>query len=264
MKLKKETIETYISLVEIALPGLVEVLTTKANRTLLIGAGVFDLYALNGWTAELNRETKDLDFAIEFITDDKVYKEICGELLKLGYSLDPIHPYRFHSPNKKKKYGYIDLLTFTLDKNLEGSAQSAMKVGEDFSFKGMAFALNNSILLKDNIYLPNPLGMIYLKMSSYLNEPKRLKDFGDICEMVVGLVLKQTSISDLREIALKYHGTEEMTAIVKMLIGIIKDNSPVWDYDVVEMELLSRESLSNLRREDLAFYFEKFKLELNL
>jgi hypothetical protein len=181
----------------------------------------------------------------------------------LGYTIDPLHPYRFHSPIKTNRYSYIDLLTFTLDKDLESRAQFAMSVGPEFSFDGMSFALSDAILIKDNIYAPNPLGMIYLKMNSYLNEPKRLKDFGDICEMVIGLVLKQASITELKKIVENNSGSKELAAIKKMFVGLIKDISPVWDYDIVEKELINRETLSNLSRDELVFYFEKFKTDLN-
>ena len=134
---------------EAALPGLFEILLNRESNIFLLGAGVFELYASNGWCSELSRQTTDLDFSFEIVADQSDYLSSCAELIVKGYKLDDIHPYRYLSPSKLGPYIYVDLLTFTVVQEREAMARAVMGAGESFSFKGMEFAKLLPVQLED-------------------------------------------------------------------------------------------------------------------
>jgi len=100
MKISEKSKKTFLGSVNIALPGLIEILNKQECHVYLIGAGAFEIYSQNEWCMELSRSTQDLDFSFEIISDEKTYESSCEELIKLKYKKDDYHPYRYHSPYK--------------------------------------------------------------------------------------------------------------------------------------------------------------------
>ena len=129
----------------------------------------------------------------------------------------------------------MDLLTFTLIQEREAVARGLMGAGEAFSFKGMELAKLSPLSIEGNLLIPNPLSFIYLKMISYReNSDRRVKDFVDIFELVVGLVLKNTILATLRQLAVAVGENSSVSEIKRMLKAVAEDSSPSWDYEVVE------------------------------
>ena len=141
MQLKKTTVNFCRSQFDLSLPNLLDVILGEDIETYLIGAGVFDVYLKEGWIEKFSRQTGDLDFTMNYIGDQSAYKRICQNLQDhYEYVKDDVHPYRYHPPKMQGIYAYVDLLTFTTDKELASQARGAMNVGEGFSFEGMDFA----------------------------------------------------------------------------------------------------------------------------
>lgn len=246
-----------------ALPDLFEILQKQESNIFLLGAGVFELYASNGWCSELSRQTTDLDLSFEIVADQTDYQVSCTELLKKGYRLDDIHPYRYISPSRLGPYIYVDLLTFTVVQEREAMARGLMGAGEIFSFKGMEFAKRFPLKLENKILVPNPLAFIYLKMIAYRESPdRRLKDFVDIIELVVGLVMKKSILDSLRNIASDADGDPAIPEIKKMLKAVSEDSSPTWDYEVATNQILLRSTLENYDHEALKGFFRIFLQEV--
>jgi hypothetical protein len=164
MNLESNAVDKFFDEMEIALPGLREILAGTKNEIYLLGAGVFELFASCEWCEELSRATSDLDFSLEIVGDVSDYHRMSEALQKIGYKKDVYHKYRYNSPSKMGRFVYVDLLTFTTDKNKEAWAKSLIGVGEDFSFQGMSFAKLSPLHLDKNIYSPNPLAFILLKI----------------------------------------------------------------------------------------------------
>ena len=263
MNISDESKNIFKESMKAALPDLFEILQKQESSIFLLGSGVFELYASNGWCSELSRQTTDLDFSFEIVVDHTDYQASCAELLKKGYKLDDIHPYRYLSPSRLGPYIYVDLLTFTVIKERESMARGLMGAGESFSFKGMEFAKQFPLKLEDKILVPNPLAFIYLKMIAYRENPdRRLKDFVDVFELVVGFVLKRSILDSLKQIAIDAGGDPVISEIKKMIKAVSEDSSPTWDYEVVENQILLRSSLENLDHQALKEFFRIFLQEV--
>jgi hypothetical protein len=172
---------------------------------------------------------------------------------------------RYHSPNTSGSFGYVDLLTFTVKKEMEAKRRPQMGVGEDFSFKGIDFVKENHIKIVKNIYMPNPLAFIYLKMTPYPESTdRRSKDFVDIFESVVGIIQKGTIFDEIKGIIGTSALKENIDEIMKMLKGVSDDSSTKWDYELVENQILQRDTLADYSHEEIKTFFGLFLSELSL
>lgn len=241
MKFDKKKLQNWAATKESSLPGLAQLFAQSASNILVIGASVFELYHLQGWIPPLKRKTGDIDLSIGIIGNDSLYQAGKEILLSLQYTVDEVHPYRYH-PFKKLPggYSYIDLLAHPANASTKAKvAVQAMGVGEGFSFKGFDFAQKETFSLEKKIHFPNPFGFITLKQESYLDEPsKRVKDFTDIIELISGLVEKGTHF-EMDDLWGKVSNTPEANKIKEMLQLIINENTK-WDLDEIRADLLQR------------------------
>lgn len=259
MILSTESKIHFFSSMDAALPGLSKILKEIETSAYLLGAGIFELYALNGWCDDLSRRTSDLDFSIEIYSDYSLYQVTCDKLLALGYKQDPHIPYRYLSPQKIGPYVYVDLLTFTLDQEKTQITKSLMGAGEGFSFKGMDFAKLSPLQLDGSIYVPNPLAFLYLKMTSYRESPdSRLKDFADIFEFIVGAMNKNEIIEELNLLARNSELQGNVKEIKKMVMDVATDSNPSWDFDSVVNQLLLRDNLEAYGHDEFMQFFKLF------
>ena len=240
MKIDRTLFTDWIVSKEYNLPGFKKMLDESEAKVLIIGASVFEIYQIQGWIPPFTRQTADMDLSVGIVSDDSLYVKAKKIFLDLGYKIDVKHPYRFHPP--VKIYGgltYIDLLAYPTQGTESVIATQAMGVSSSFSFSGFEFASESAIRLENNIYFPNPLGMIALKIASYLDEPiKRRKDFADILELVSGLVEKGRHF-ELDDHWSRYaQHTEAMH--MKKELGRIANEDISWDIEDVRDDLNSR------------------------
>jgi hypothetical protein len=90
------------------------------------------------------------------------------------------------------------------------------------------------------------------------NPDRRLKDFADIFEFVVGAVKQDKILNELHIIAKDSPDQESIMKIKRMLIDVIEDKSPSWDYDQVENQLLLRQPLEIYEQRDFQTFFKIF------
>lgn len=241
MKIDDTKFEGWLKSKEHFLPGLSGIVTETDSKLLIVGASVFELYALQGWMPQIKRQTGDFDLSVGIVGDDLFYNKAKKNLIDLDYKIDTEHPYRFH-PAVKIPGGlqYIDLLAYPLDEATNPDiARNAMGVGKNFSVEGFKFASENSYTLEKNIIFPNPLGMIILKMEGYLDEPvKRIKDFADILELVSGIVQKGHHF-ELEDEWLKAKAYAESLKLIENLKKITSEDM-TWDIENVRYELNRR------------------------
>lgn len=259
MKLKKATIDLWKIKFNESLPGLLEAIKGQKSNTFLIGASLFDIYKTENWISSFSRETGDADFTIEYFGDPEEYKSVCNKLLNIGYRRDDAHPYRFHPVKKQGIYAYVDLLTFTTDSKLEQNAKTAMAVGETFNFEGMDFAKHVPLHFEDNIYLPNPLALIYLKMRSYYHNPERKKDFVDLLEVILRASTEDTILADLKKILETSNLTHVKTNFLGMFNYIENDKGRPWDLEDIESDLRERRLLSEFAWDEIPQTVEFFR-----
>lgn len=243
MNYNDDKVKKWMSSKDYYLPGISKLSEEIKTELLVIGAAVFELYELQGWITKLHRKTGDIDLSIGLVGDDSAYKRGKILLIKLGYNIDSVHPYRFH-PKKKIPGGFafIDLLAHP--QSVETSpviVQNAMGVGPNFSFENYEYARLYTYKIDSRTIFPNPFGLISLKMASYLDEPlKRIKDFADIVELINGLVETGThfELTQIwRVIAEKNESKKIKLAIKKMLNSEEIGN---WDLDLISEELIKR------------------------
>jgi hypothetical protein len=262
MKLKIETIELWKIKLNESLPGLIDAINNQSSKTFLIGASLFDIYKTEGWIDIFSRKTGDADFTIEYLGDPQNYQKVCVQLLSLGYQKDPIHPYRYHPPVKRGIYAYVDLLTFTTDLKLESSAKRAMNVGESFNFEGMDFAKHSPLHFDGNIYFPNPLALIYLKMRSYYHNPERLKDFVDFIEIILRVATEDKILRDLKKIATTNTLAQVKDNFLKVCAHIEEDRGGTWDLEDIKREMDSRGLLSEFEWDEIPQTVEFFRTKV--
>lgn len=230
------------------LPGVSKLSEEIGTELLVIGAAVFELYELQGWITKLQRKTGDLDLSIGLVGDDFAYKKGKAFLMKQDYSIDTVHPYRFH-PKKKIPGGfaYIDLLAHPQNQDIATVVvQNVMGVGPGFSFESFEYARKNSYQLEHGTIFPNPFGLISLKMASYLDEPlKRIKDFADIVELINGLVVTGThfEVTPLWKTIEEMNESKKIKRVIKKMLTSEEVGS--WDLDLISEELIKRNFQSN-------------------
>jgi len=262
MKLEKATIDLWKIKFDESLPGLLGAIQEQKSNAFLIGASLFDVYVTEKWIANFSRVTGDADFTIEYFGDPQEYKSICDKLLGLGYKKDDSHPYRYHPKVKRGIYAYVDLLTFTTDPTLEKTAKTVMTVGEGFNFEGMDFAKKSPLHFDGNVYLPNPLALIYLKMKSYYHNPERKKDFADLLEVILRVSSEDKIFKDLKAIAEANDLDHVRSDFLKMCNFIENDKGRPWDLDDVEEEMNSRGLLNEFEFSEIPQTVEFFRSKI--
>lgn len=261
MKLSEETILKCEVDFNYALPHLIETLGSSKNSVLLIGAALLDVYITEGWIDRFSRQTGDVDFSLEYLGETDEYQRIIQILMGLGYQKDASHPYRYIPAKRTGIYSSLDLLIFTTTRDLEVNAKRAMGVGEDFNFEGMDYAKKQSMIFKEKIYFPNPLGFLHLKARSFFhNADKRKKDLADFVELILRLATSGTKI--LRELNSQVSNSneEEHEELARICDHLIEDDHPVWDLDAIEIELIGRridEEFGDTEKiRELIYYFK--------
>lgn len=262
MKLEKTTIELWKTKFEESLPGLLGAIQAQQSDTFLIGASLFDIYVTEKWIENFSRVTGDADFTIEYFGNPQEYKSVCEKLLNLGYQKDDVHPYRYHPKLKRGIYAYVDLLTFTTNPSLEKNAKNVMTVGEGFNFEGMDFAKKLPLHFDGNIFFPNPLALIYLKMKSYYHNPERKKDFVDLLEMILRISTEDKILKQLKTIVAEADLDQVKLDILKMCDYIENDKGRPWDLEDVELEMESRGLLREFEFEEIPQTVEFFRTKI--
>ncbi len=262
MKLEKTTIDLWKIKFEESLPGLLDAIQTQRSDAFLIGASIFDIYVTEKWIDNFSRATNDADFTIEYFGDPQEYNSICKKLLNLGYQKDDKHPYRYHPKLKQGIYTYVDLLTFTTNPELEENAKKVMSVGEGFNFEGMDFAKKLPLHFEENVFLPNPLALIYLKMKSYYHNPDRRKDFVDLMELILRISTTDKIFNELKSIAASVSTEHVKSDFLKMCDYIENDKGRPWDLDDIKVEMDSRGLLREFEFKEIPQTVEFFRSKL--
>src|SRR5690606_33979435 len=91
--------------------------------------------------------------------------------------------------------------------------------------------------LLDHIHLPNPFGLLRLKIASYSDEPvARIKDFADLVELLIGLVATGNHYQlDPHWLAMRHHSDAAIVLDVVRRIG--GDDYGLWDLENLIQEL---------------------------
>jgi len=260
MKLEKVVIEQWIKDLEFCLPGLLGAIKKQKSHTFLIGASIFDIFQMQGWLKKFSRRTGDADFTIEYLGNPSEYLDVCNELLRLGYRKDEIHPYRYYPQKIGGMYGYVDFLTYTIVSYLESKARAVMSVGESFNFEGMFFAKHKPLHLEGNVYIPNPIALIYLKMRSYNNNPQRQKDFVDLVELILRLSTESKVCNELRDIIGSFQNCSVKEQIEKMCFDIEFDKGGLWDLDNIKSNMEERGLMDEFEWKRIPEIFEFFRI----
>ncbi|MBL6992174.1 MAG: hypothetical protein ISR65_20485 [Bacteriovoracaceae bacterium] len=258
MQLQKTTIKTWSTNFEYSLPGLLNVIQAQKSDTFLIGASLLDIYKTEGWITDFSRITRDLDFTIEYFGEANEYLSVCDRLKSLGYTKDDQHPYRYHPVKKQGVYAYVDFLTFTTNFSLEAKAKILMSVGELFNFEGMDFAKKDPLHFGGNIYLPNPLALIYLKMKSYYHNPERRKDFVDFLEVILRMSVEASNLHHLNNILSNCNQSHVLKDFKMMLYSIANDKGSPWDLDDIKLEMKNRKLLEEFEWAEIPATVEFF------
>ncbi|PWU22548.1 MAG: hypothetical protein C5B49_00435 [Bdellovibrio sp.] len=241
MQYDQKKAQAWLKGVSAALPNFAEIIHAAKSNLLVIGAGVFDLYASQGWTPSLRRKTGDLDLSVGLLTGADNYESLKKALLSFKYAVsDARMPYRFYSPNKiPGGLTYIDLLAHPVGQGISDEfAKKVMGVGSHFSLKGFQFADMESFNIEDKLTFPNPLAMVGLKRAAYLDDPERIKDLADIAELGWGIVERGTHF-EMQALWEKIKGHPDAAEVRKVLVELACD-SVVWDLNSARQELLKR------------------------
>lgn len=262
MRLSEETITSLKSSFEYSLPGLVDAIKGVSSDTFLIGASLLDFYKAEGWVSDFSRATGDLDFTIEYFGSPDEYNKVCQKLLEIGYSKDDKHPYRYHPKKVQGVYAYVDLLAFTTEKKLEAGAKRIIPVGDLFNFEGMNFAKHSPLNFEGNIYLPNPLALIFLKMMSYRNNPDRKKDFVDFIEIILRMSTDDKFLAHLKEIVSSCENGEDIKELTHVLSYLERDVGTPWDIDEIYDDMEERGLLNEFEWDEIPSTVGFFKQKI--
>ena len=262
MQLSEKTITNLKADFEYSLPGLVEAIKEVSSDTFLIGASLLDFYKAEGWVADFSRATGDLDFTIEYFGSPDEYNKVCQKLLETGYTKDEKHSYRYHPKKVQGVYAYVDLLAFTTEKELEADAKKIIPVGELFNFEGMNFAKHAPLTFEENIYLPNPLALIFLKMMSYRYNPDRKKDFVDFIEIILRMSTDDKFLAPLKEIVLSCESEKDIKELTHVLRYLEKDVGTPWDIDDIYDDMEDRGLLNEFEWDEIPVTVEFFRTKI--
>jgi hypothetical protein len=246
MKFDSAVAKSWLKNVAVFLPHIDRVIRETGADTLVIGAGVFDIYHAQGWVPEFKRKTGDLDLSIGLVQDTAAYEKACLGLIGAGYiQHDAERRYRFF-PNKKNPGGpsYVDLLAHPASAAISNVSaartRAAMGVGAEFSFGAMAFAMREKYEIDDRIFCPNPLAFAAMKIRSYEDDPnKRRKDLADLAELAWGLVEKGSHF-EMNLLWQKLKTDSEAQYVRQILAALGDGNRTAWDIDDARADLVAR------------------------
>lgn len=243
MKYSQQKAKDWLTTVSAALPNFSDILLAAKSQLLVIGAGVFDIYAVQNWTPPLRRKTGDLDLSVGLLTGADDYESLKKALLNFKYTIsDPNMTYRFYSPSRHVgALTYIDLLAHPVGEGISDEfAKRVIGVGPQFSFTGFQFAEFEAFKIEEKIQFPNPLAMIGLKRAAYLDNPElRLKDLADIAELGWGIVERGTHF-EMADLWQKIKGHSDAQQVRNVLKDLGSSESVTWDLNNARQELLKR------------------------
>lgn len=243
MKMSQNGIKKWLTHVTLQLPALDAILSAGSADTLMIGAGVFEIYQELGWIPDFSRKTGDLDLSVGLVSGAMDYVAIRDALVANGYkNKDSAPKYRYFSPKPiPGAITYIDLLAHPAsDAVSDGEAIRTMGAGEEFSFAGFTLATQEAFSITPRVRFPNPFGMWALKRASYLDDPvRRIKDLADMIELASGLVENGTHF-DLEPLWTRLEAKPEAIEIRQMLSAMAGGESVQWDIENARQELLAR------------------------
>jgi hypothetical protein len=219
-----------------------DILASYHHDVLVIGAVVLQFYKAQGWI-QIARRTGDVDLSIGVTATANDYLRIRQSIMGAGYSQDPEKDYRLIFDKSAAPCGpfSIDLLVHPKSGVSEHDARQLMGVGEEWDFSGVLYGLANSYRVDHRYLVPNPVGFLGLKRSSYVLDPRRVKDLVDIVDVIKGFVTTgehydlKPVFNDMRT------GNPETTAlVVHMLRELGREESTEWDLGRAEQEFLQR------------------------
>lgn len=242
MKMNPSAIDSWLGTTFHSFPGLKDCISIITGDVLVIGAYVLDFYKSQSWI-DLARKTGDIDLSIGITPQSQNYSIVKSELIKNGYNEDDEMKYRLRKPIKvglDQTFAMIDLLVHPSEKDDEAEARDLMGVGEAWNFDGINFGLQARLALNDKISLPNPIGFIGLKIYSFSNEPKRVKDLVDIIDLIKRLVEKGIHY-DLKDTWESMNTDPKAFEFVKKALLELEDPDSVkWDLGLARQEFYHR------------------------
>ena len=243
MHFEKAKAQSWLLGATASLPKIDVIIKGSPANTLVIGAGVFDIYYGQGWIPAFKRKTGDLDLSIGLVNDTSGYEVARDALLESGYrQTDQERQYRFYPPIKiPGALNYVDLLAHPASENISAkTARGIMGAGPGFSFAAMGFAMQEAYKIDQRIFCPHPIALAALKLRAYVDEPIiRLKDLADVVEMVWGLIEKGSHF-EINDLWGKIKSHEEASFVRNALHALGRGESAQWDLAVVRRELDQR------------------------
>jgi hypothetical protein len=243
MNFKPQKFDFWLRHQEFALPSLTRLFDSTTSPVMILGASVLALYADQEWIPPLRRRTGDLDLSVSIPHGENDYLALKDILIHGGYTVDDVFSYRYRPPHPiQGTLAYIDLLAQppSAEPAEIRRAIAVMGAGEEFRFEGFDFALHTGIPVRGSVVLPNPIGFLSLKKTSYRDDPiRRIKDLGDIIELCVGMVSRGShyELERIRETLRSNPETIDVLAMVKALASL---ESTTWDIEDARQELLKR------------------------
>lgn len=243
MKYDSSKSQLWLNQAETYLPGFRGILEQTPSPILIIGASVCDIFQVQGWIPTFRRRTGDVDLSVGLTSSGQGdHQWVRQRLMDHHYTIDPTHPYRFHSPKANvSAISYIDLLADPVGSSSSSQqARAAMGVGDGFTLKGFSFARKAAFKILPMATFPNPIGFLALKREGYLDEPaRRLKDLADIAEVTSGLVEAGTHF-EIEDIWNQVKTDPEAQDVRRMLMDLGSGESVQWDIENVAGELSRR------------------------
>lgn len=241
MKYNQKKAVDWLNSLDGPLPNLIKAIDIFSGDIIVLGANVFELYAIQSWVPSLKRKTGDVDLSLGVSSSSNKYVEVAGFLKSKGYHQDAKHSYRYHPPKQKLGvFAYLDLLAHPTQIGEDHLARIAMGVGEGFNLEGMKFAVQNSFQINSRVSFPNPVAFANLKRLAYLDDPnQRRKDLADIIELGSGLVRNQIHF-ELEDLWEQIKDQPETLQVKEMYLELAEGNNPKWDIWEVESDLKSR------------------------
>ncbi len=149
--------------------------------------------------------------------------------------------------------------------HLEKTIIERWKLDLDYCLPGLLDAIQKQhpLHLCANIYLPNPLALIYLKMQSYFHAPdRRTKDFADLIELILRLSAKSEILCELKNILNSFSDHSVRRVLLQMCKAIEYDHTGPWDLDDVREQIKERHLFDVFTADEIRQHFEFFRIKV--
>lgn len=149
--------------------------------------------------------------------------------------------------------------------HLEKTIIERWKLDLDYCLPGLLDAIqkHHPLHLCANIYLPNPLALIYLKMQSYFHAPdRRKKDFADLIELILRLSAKSEILCELKNILNSFSDHSVRRVLLQMCKAIEYDHTGPWDLDDVREQIKERHLFDVFTADEIRQHFEFFRIKV--